>query len=313
MTMLRADMHVHTCYSRINDTIAFLGARDCYSTPEQVYRTAKSRGMDLVAITDHDTIEGALALVHATKNAPDVIVGEEVSCCYPDGPFQVHLGVYGVTETLHREIQPLRRNVFDVIACLNEADVFFCLNHLMHFWQEHVPLNRYLQLLTLVPALEVRNGAMIAKHNALSEWIASGAAFGGRRLASVAGSDAHTLRRIGTTWIEAPGRSREEFLHSVRGGLGVPAGRHGDALAVSADAYGVVSKYIYSLLGVLPTDHHGLERIGCLTFAIGSLPFEFLPLLLVARAKLAERRKVALLEAALRADLGGVATVDIRA
>ena len=313
MTMLRADMHVHTCYSRINDTIAFLGARDCYSTPEQVYRRAKSRGMNLVAITDHDSIEGALALVEATRNAPDVIVGEEVSCWYPDGPFQVHLGVYGVTESLHRDIQPLRRNVFDVIACLNEAGVLFCLNHLMHFWREHVPLNQYLQLLTLVPALEVRNGAMIAKHNALSERIAGGAVFGGRRLAAVGGSDAHTLRRIGTTWTEAPGQSREEFLHNVRAGLGVPGGRHGGTFAVSADAYGVISKYIGSLLGILPADHHGLERIGCLAFAIGSLPFELLPLLLVSRAKVRERRKVALLEAALQADLSGVAAVDISA
>jgi len=313
MTMLRADMHVHTCYSRINDTIAFLGARDCYSTPEQVYHTAKSRGMDLVAITDHDSIEGALALVDATRNAPDVIVGEEVSCWYPDGPFQVHLGVYGVTESLHRDIQPLRRNVFDVIAYLNEAGVLFCLNHLMHFWREHVPLNQYLQLLTLVPALEVRNGAMIAKHNVLSERIAGGAVFGGRRLAGVGGSDAHTLRRIGTTWTEAPGHSREAFLVNVRGGLGVPGGRHGSAFAVSADAYGVISKYVGSLLGILPADHHGLERVGCLAFAIGSLPFEFLPLLLVSRAKVAERRKVAFLEAALQVDLSGIAAVDISA
>src|SRR5690349_16612303 len=87
MTILRADMHVHTCFSRYNDNIAFLGARDCYSTPQQVYATAKARGMDLVAITDHDSIDGALALVDATHNAPDVIVGEEVSCWYPDGPF----------------------------------------------------------------------------------------------------------------------------------------------------------------------------------------------------------------------------------
>ena len=35
MTVLRADMHVHTCHSRYNDIISFLGARDCYSTPEQ--------------------------------------------------------------------------------------------------------------------------------------------------------------------------------------------------------------------------------------------------------------------------------------
>ena len=34
----------------------------------------------------------------------------------PDGDIEVHLGVYGMTEALHRDVQPLRRNVFDVIA-----------------------------------------------------------------------------------------------------------------------------------------------------------------------------------------------------
>jgi len=313
MKMLRADMHVHTCYSRYNDNIAFLGARDCYSTPLQVYATAKSRGMDLVAITDHDSIEGALTLVDATRNAPDVIVGEEVSCWYPDGRLQVHLGVYGMTESLHLDIQSSRRNVFEVIACLQEAGVFFCLNHLMHFWQEHVPLDQYLQLLTLVPGLEVRNGTMVPKHNQLSEKIVSDLAFGGgRRLAAVAGSDAHTLRRVGSTWTEAPGRTREEFLESVRRGLGTPGGRDGGALTVSADAYGVIRGYTFSLLGILPTDHAGLKRLGCLAFAIGSLPFEFLPLFLVSRTKMAERRKVAILEAALLEGRSGI-TVDLRA
>ncbi|MGE0448069.1 MAG: PHP domain-containing protein [Vicinamibacterales bacterium] len=314
MTMLRADMHVHTCYSRYNDDIAFLGARDCYSTPEQVYATAKARGMDLVAITDHDTIDGALALVDATRGAADVIVGEEVSCWFPDGPFQVHLGVYGMTESLHRELQPLRRSVFDVIACLRHAGVFFCVNHLMHFWQEHVPLDRYLELLMLVPALEVRNGTMVPKHNRLSERIAADPSCrGGRPLAAVAGSDAHTLRRVGTTWTEAPGRTREEFLENVRNGLGVPGGRDGGALAVSGDAYGVIRGYICSLLGILPPDHHGLRRLGCLAFAIGSLPFEFFPLLLVSRTKMAERRKVKRLEEALAQERAGLAVADARA
>ena len=35
-----------------------------------------------------------------------------------DGDIEVHLGVYGMTEALHRDVQPLRGNVFDVIACL---------------------------------------------------------------------------------------------------------------------------------------------------------------------------------------------------
>lgn len=314
MTMLRADMHVHTCYSRYNDNIAFLGARDCYSTPQDVYASAKARGMDLVAITDHDTMDGALALLDATKNAPDVIVGEEVSCWYPDGPFQVHVGVYGITKALHRDLQPLRRNVFDVVACLKEAGVFFCLNHLMHFWQEHVPLDQYLQLLELVPGLEVRNGTMVPKHNRLSAQIAADPAFGGgRRLAPVAGSDAHTLRRVGTTWTEAPGTTREEFLDSVRRGLGTAGGRHGGALTVSGDAYGVIRGYTFSLMGILPADHHGLRRLGCLAFAIGSLPFEFFPLLLVTRTKMAERRKVALLEAGLSQRVSSAAAMDATA
>ena len=93
MKVLRADLHVHTCYSRGNATLAFLGARDCYSRPEAVYAVAKARGMDLVAITDHDTIDGALALLERMPGARDIIVGEAVSCWLPDGGLQVHLGV----------------------------------------------------------------------------------------------------------------------------------------------------------------------------------------------------------------------------
>ena len=37
---LRADLHVHTCYSKSNTDIAFLRSRDCYSRPLDVYRTA---------------------------------------------------------------------------------------------------------------------------------------------------------------------------------------------------------------------------------------------------------------------------------
>ena len=85
MTWLRADLHVHTCHSRQSGDLAFLRSRDCYSKPEEVYRVARSRGMDLVAITDHDTIDGALELLDHLPNAQDVIVGEEVSCRLPDG------------------------------------------------------------------------------------------------------------------------------------------------------------------------------------------------------------------------------------
>ena len=43
---LRADLHVHTRHSKHNGTMPFLGARDCYSSPGDVYRVARARGME---------------------------------------------------------------------------------------------------------------------------------------------------------------------------------------------------------------------------------------------------------------------------
>jgi predicted metal-dependent phosphoesterase TrpH len=290
---LRADLHVHTCHSKVSGSMPFLGSRDCYSRPADVYRMAKARGMDLVAVTDHDSIDGALELLTARPDAADVIVGEEVSCILPDGAIAVHLGVYGVTESLHREIQPLRGNVFDVIACLRAAGVFFSLNHLLHFYRRQISLAAYLRLLDEVPAVEVRNGTMLAAHNALVEYLAATRTAPAPGLAMVAGSDAHTLRRVGRTWTTAPGRTREEYLLSLRRGLGRPGGWHGAAATVAGDAYGVILRYIGSLAGYGPNDHPPLRRAARLAFAGAALPFQFMPLAIALAHKARERRAVA--------------------
>ena len=96
---MKLDTHVHTFHSG-NSTIYPLQniLRESYNTPESVYRVAKSRGMDLVVITDHDEISGALALAHL----PDVIVGCEVTGVFPDDGVRVHLNVFGLDEAQHR-------------------------------------------------------------------------------------------------------------------------------------------------------------------------------------------------------------------
>ena len=81
----RADLHVHSWHSLQSGNLTFLQSRDCYSSPEDVYRTAKARGMDLVTITDHDSIDGCLEFLDRHPDATDFIVGEEVSCRLPDG------------------------------------------------------------------------------------------------------------------------------------------------------------------------------------------------------------------------------------
>lgn len=287
---MKADLHVHSWHSTKSGSLRFLRSHDCYSDPVDVYRTARARGMDLVTITDHDSIDGCLELLNRCPDLENFVPGEEVSCRFPDGDIEVHLGVYGITESLHRELQPLRESVFDVIACLRAHGVVFALNHLLHFYRGQAPLASYLRLVLEVPVLEGRNGAMLAEHNELVEQYA--------RLASpgwslVGGSDAHTLRRVGTTWTEvADATNVEEFMRGLRDGRGRLAGAHGSAGAVAAEIYGVVARYMASLAGYGPCAQPIARRLACLAFSAASLPFQFIPLLAAIRGKATERRAV---------------------
>ena len=67
-TWSRADIHVHTRYS------------DGHSSVAQVLEYADHIGLHVVAITDHDTIDGALEARRMARGFNvEVIVGEEVS------------------------------------------------------------------------------------------------------------------------------------------------------------------------------------------------------------------------------------------
>jgi predicted metal-dependent phosphoesterase TrpH len=289
----RADLHVHSCHSRVTASLPFLRSRDCYSSPLDVYLVAKRRGMDVVTLTDHDSIDGWRELMDARPDADDILSGEEVSCRLPDGNIQVHLGVYGLTERLHAEIQPLRRNVFDVMTRLRESGTFFALNHLLHGCREQAPLETYLRLLSAVPALETRNGAMLQAHNMFLERLAREWRADAPPIACVAGSDAHTLRRVGRTWTEAPGTTAAAFLASLSAGLGRPGGQHGGAGAVAGDTYGVIGRYTASVYGWGPRDHAGWHRAACAFLIVALVPVQFLPAVVAVVGKSRERRAVA--------------------
>jgi predicted metal-dependent phosphoesterase TrpH len=286
----RADLHVHTRHSRVNGNVPFLRSRDCYSDPLDVYHTARRRGMTIVTITDHDSIDGCLELLSRRPDGSDILMGEEVSCWYPDTGLEIHLGVYGLTEAMHAELQPLRQNALELIDYLRERDTFFAFNHPFHFFRHQIPLEQYLELLALVPAVEVRNGTMLPRHNELVEAVWQRARGAGAPV--VAGSDAHTIRRVARTWTEAPGATAAEFLASLRAGLGRAAGSHGHAWAVAGDAYGVVARYAASVFGHGPRDHRGWHRAACAACVIASPPAQFLPLAIAWKGKRAERRIV---------------------
>ena len=76
---MRIDLHCHTHHSR-----------DSLMTYDALLRRMDQRGMDMVAITDHNTIAGALAF-HA--RAPErFLVGEEIKTV----PYPVESGTGGL-------------------------------------------------------------------------------------------------------------------------------------------------------------------------------------------------------------------------
>src|SRR5437868_6511898 len=91
---IRIDLHCHSLASN-KPSDAVLRALKCpesYSEPRAVYAQAKARGMKFVTITDHDSIEG----VKSIADCADVIVGEELSCKFPEDGCLMHVVVWGL-------------------------------------------------------------------------------------------------------------------------------------------------------------------------------------------------------------------------
>ena len=63
----RADLHMHTT------------ASDGWPDPHQLVEHASSIALNVIAVTDHDTIEGALRAADHAGTRLEVVIGEEVS------------------------------------------------------------------------------------------------------------------------------------------------------------------------------------------------------------------------------------------
>lgn len=250
--------------------------------------------MDVVTITDHDAIDGCLEFLDRHADADDFFISEEVGCRVPDVPLKVHVAAYGIDERMHREVQSLRANVYEVAAYLRAEHVCFALNHPFFFFRRQMPVGDYLRaLFPLFPAVEVRNGAMIEPHNALiASILQATVGSGATDVAALGGSDAHTLRSIGTTYTEAPGRNVGEFLDSLRAGRARPGGRHGTVGRIAHEIYGVIACYVASLAGKGRQDLSWGRRAPALLFSAVSLPFEFVPLVIAIAQKADEARRI---------------------
>ena len=244
----RADLHVHTLHSD-SGHYRRAGLRDVYSTPGEVYDAARAAGMSFVTITDRDTIDGCLRLIDERGDPPDFIVGEEVEAGLPGSPLRVHLNVWGITEAQHAEIGRLRHDVTELAGWIREERIAAAFNHFVGTLPVDLPSARtYWSILNLFDALEVRNGSQGPRYNALVAALATGEARRRPPIAFVGGSDAHTVRRVGSTWTEGEAESREGFLEEIRAGRTAAGGRVMTPLDPTIDIASLTTSHVADLL-----------------------------------------------------------------
>ncbi len=291
--LFKADLHCHSRYSGRAKHLRFLRCRDCYSQPLEVYRTAKRRGMDLVTITDHDSIEGCLEVLNRLGERPDFIMGEEVSAYFPVFKHTVHIGVYGLTERQHREIQALRSNAEELVPYLRQSNLLFVLNHFFHDFSDRTLVFSFTERMAqLFDVFEVRNGSQQREHNMLIAMLLSRYRQKGRPVGMVAGSDSHTLRRLGRTYTASPAGNREEFLQDIRAGRAQILGHHSNHLSLAADIYGVVLRYYPTVLSIRNGEFSPLLRIKNCILSVLAAPFLFTPYVIALRHSHIERSRV---------------------
>lgn len=175
--LLRVDLHIHTSFSP-----------DGATAPRDVVRRCEEVGLSCVAITDHNTIAGAL---EACDVSPiPIIIGEEVMTS--DGEV---IGLF-----LKREI-PRGLSPTDTMRAIREQGGLVCIPH--PFDRFRSGLLRRVEpdgLLPLIDIIEVYNArTFYPPDNRSARRFAEE-----HRLLVCAASDAHTPEELGHTFVEMP-------------------------------------------------------------------------------------------------------------
>lgn len=247
------DTHCHSKASSkpVIAAMGLIGCPESYSEPERVYDQARARGMDLVTLTDHDTIDGAMELVH--RGFQGFVVGQEVSVKFPEDRCLLHVLVWDLTPKLHDEINAnrLRDDVYQFAAWLRERNLPHAFAHPLYVQNGRLTRWHIERAALLFKGFETINGAhddalnrtiaryldtlspakvqeLIDRHGLQPLWPRVW------EKSRTGGSDDHALLNVGRTWTEVAfeageGVTAREFVRRIGQGLGSSGGQGGHA------------------------------------------------------------------------------------
>jgi len=176
--LLKADLHVHTRYSP-----------DSISSPEKIVQRCIDSGINCLAITDHNSIAGAL---ETKRIAPfKVIVGEEILTNSGE------IIGYFLTEEIPPHLSPE-----DTVKRIKDQGGLVCIPHPCDSLRPQSKLQRRAleRIMPQVDLIEVYNSrTMLLKDAARASQLAQK-----HGLPGTAGSDAHVVQEVGRSYIELP-------------------------------------------------------------------------------------------------------------
>ncbi len=256
----RIDLHCHSDASNRAAEVVLnaISCPECYSAPGEVYAQARRRGMDFVTITDHDCIDGVAKIT----DRGNVLVGEELTCWFPEDRCKLHVLVWGITAEQHDELQRRADNVYYVAEYIENHRIAHAVAHPIYRQNDKLERWHLERLLLLFKGFECLNGAHSGLHRDAFEpmleklsrqeiqrlcemhalqprwpepWIKS----------RTAGSDDHGLLNIGRTYTVFPDEVQtvDDLLNCLRDGRCRPSGETGSSAKLAHAFYGIAVRY----------------------------------------------------------------------
>jgi predicted metal-dependent phosphoesterase TrpH len=196
-SLLKIDLHVHTHYSE-----------DATTTLEELVHYAEKKGLDGIAVTDHNTLQGALKLVKRSQLT--VIPGLEVEA------LAGHVLALNI-----KKLIPPKLSITETIQKIHDAGGVAVLAHPAAIFK--TVLRQRITSESNLDAVEVINSGAFPFF--LSTYLSY--RFAERvKLPQTAGSDAHHAAEIGSafTLVDADTDS-EDIAEAIRKGAITPSGK----------------------------------------------------------------------------------------
>ncbi len=262
---MRVDLHVHSKYSKRPSqwVLQKINCPESFTEPLQIYHIARRRGMSLVTITDHNTIQGSLEIAHLANT----FVSEEITAYFPEDDCKIHILAWNITETQHREIQKLRENIYDLAEWLHAQNICHAVAHPLFSVNDRLTLSHFEKLLLLFRTFEL-NGARNSEHNQTLQAILE--SLTEADLAHlmnvhnqpalmpspwqkflVGGSDDHSSLTIARTWTEIDGAvSLETLWSALRKGATRVAGQPSSPCTLAYNLYSIAFQFYKNKLNL---------------------------------------------------------------